>query len=250
MLNYSEDRKIREKVFHDDRYTDDPRQSISIFYKLSESTKKLYHSFIEKDVKGKKILEYGCGNGEYCLKLSQAGGIVHGIDISPIAINNALEKARYLDLKANFQVMDAESMDYANNNFDLIYGSGILHHLNLKRSLKEINRVLKNGGEAIFFEPLGHNVCINMFRFFTPKLRTKDEHPLLNSDIEYIQKVYPNTYFGYHHMTTFFSLPLINTRYFQSILKVFDRFDNMLIDRIPSVGKYCWITIIKIKKSK
>ena len=73
---------------------------------------------------------------------------------------------------------------------------------------------------------------------------------LVNSDIEYIQKVYPNTYFGYHHMTTFFSLPLINTRYFQSILKVFDRFDNMLIDRIPSVGKYCWITIIKIKKSK
>ena len=50
------------------------------------------------------------------------------------------------------------------NRFDIIYGTGILHHLNLKACLDEIERILKPGGKFVFIEPLGTNPVINLYR--------------------------------------------------------------------------------------
>jgi ubiquinone/menaquinone biosynthesis C-methylase UbiE len=40
-------------------------------------------------------------------------------------------------------VLEAENLSFSNDSFDLVCGSGILHHLDLNRSYKEIQRVLK-----------------------------------------------------------------------------------------------------------
>ena len=53
----------------------------------------------------------------------------------------------------------------------------IKHHLNLNKSLKELNRILKKGGIMLFAEPMATNPIINIYRKFTPKARSADEHP-------------------------------------------------------------------------
>ena len=63
-------------------------------------------------------------------------------------------------------------------SFDIAYGSGILHHLNLNKSLNELKRILKKDGKIIFIEPMATNPFINLYRKFTPNARTSDEHPL------------------------------------------------------------------------
>lgn len=47
---------------------------------------------------------------------------------------------------------------------------------------------MRPSGNAIFFESLGHNPLINIYRNWTPEARTIDEHPLLKSDFDIIRK--------------------------------------------------------------
>ena len=61
--------------------------------------------------------------------------------------------------------------------FDIVYGTGILHHLEINKCLNEIHRILKPDGNLLFVEPLGTNPLINLYRKFTPNSRSKDEHP-------------------------------------------------------------------------
>ena len=75
----------------------------------------------------------------------------------------------------------------------ILFTTGILHHLQINKCLDEIHRILKPNGSLIFIEPLGTNPIINFYRKFTPKSRSKDEHPLINKDFKYIKKNLKNT---------------------------------------------------------
>jgi len=74
-----------------------------------------------------------------------------GIDISKVSIGKAIEKAKNLNLQIEYSVDNCEKTKFKEETFDLVFGSGILHHLNLEKSVHEINRVLKSGGEMVFF---------------------------------------------------------------------------------------------------
>jgi SAM-dependent methyltransferase len=61
-------------------------------------------------------------------------------------------------------------MPYADSTFDAVYGSSVLHHLDLDRALREVFRVLRPGGRAAFAEPnlLNPQVAF-MFNFMATK---------------------------------------------------------------------------------
>ena len=97
-----------------------------------------------------------------------------------MAIEQAIEHARAegLEDRLTFRVMDAEQLEFADDSFNLVCGSGVLHHLDLNRAYAEVARVLEPTGIGVFEEPLGHNPAINAYRRRTPEMRTVDEHPL------------------------------------------------------------------------
>ena len=98
---------------------------------------------------------------------------------------------------------------FENNQFDIVYGLGILHHLNFSKCLDEIFRILKPNGTLLFIEPLGTNPIINLYRKFTPKARSKDEHPLINKDILLIQKKYKDVKIRYYGFLTLFFFSIL-----------------------------------------
>jgi len=100
---------------------------------------------------GKKVLELGCGTGIFTEKLSKTGATITALDISPDLLN--LAKKRIIAENISFVLGDLENLEFADNSFDAIVGVSILHHVNLNTALKEIKRVLKNGGKVIFSEP-------------------------------------------------------------------------------------------------
>jgi len=131
--------------------------------------------------KDKDILDYGCYNGWMTPRYRKLGpNTITGLDISETAIANA--KAVHGD-QAKFYAGDAHAMPFPDKSFDLVVGRAILHHLDLELALKEIHRVLRPGGNAIFIEPLGDNPGAKLLRWLTPKARTKDEKPLTKSSI-------------------------------------------------------------------
>src|ERR1051326_2271182 len=184
----SADRLEREKKFHDEVYESDARSNLAGLYAASSPIRRRFESSILESCSGKRILEYGCGMGSYGFLLASRGAVVTGIDISEFAVNTAKQRAEQEGIQIDFRVMDAEKLTFEDRSFDLICGTGILHHLNIERAAAEIRRTLKPSGKAIFIEPLGHNPFVNLFRRLTPGMRSTDEHPMTVADLKYLQK--------------------------------------------------------------
>ena len=107
------------------------------------------------DLKGKKLLDFGCGQGEESAYFSKLGAVVTGVDISEVGIRVARERALANGFNdATFEVMNCLEMSFPDNTFDVVHGMGILHHVGLAAGLAEVRRVLKPGGFAVFLEPL------------------------------------------------------------------------------------------------
>ena len=120
------------------------------------------------DVRGLRVLDYGCGYGGLGIYLSQCGAQVSGFDLSGPAIETANSAAQRYGLAAQFAQMDAEELRYPDGSFDLVVGFGVLHHvIKYPRAGSHLFRVLKPGGKAVFHETLWDNPFINLARRFT-----------------------------------------------------------------------------------
>jgi ubiquinone/menaquinone biosynthesis C-methylase UbiE len=199
----------------------------------------------------KKVLEYGCGKGSSAFMLAGSNAKVTGIDISEVAIEQARQRAQMEGLSehASFMVMDAENLEFPDNSFDVVCGSGILHHLNIERSLSEIYRVLTPEGKAIFAEPMGHNPFITLYRNMTPDKRTADEHPLLMKDITDAKRVFPVVEEKYFNACTLTLVPFRRTTFFENLLQYTYSIDNFLFSTFPVTRRLAWSVVLIMSKS-
>lgn len=237
----------READFHDRAFAQQTRQATSRFYAVARSSKAAYAARVLEGCGGLSVLEYGCGPGSCGPDLAAAGASVTGIDISPeaIAMAGITAEKRGVSDRLNLQVMDAEGLDLPGAAFDRVCGSGILHHLDLVRAVPEIVRVLKPGGRALFFEPLGHNALINLYRRRTPALRTVDEHPLKMADVRAIARHFGRARLSYHHLTSLLAAPLWGRRGFEPLRAVLEGLDRLLLG-LPLIRRQAWIVIMDL----
>ncbi|MBN2719381.1 MAG: methyltransferase domain-containing protein [Deltaproteobacteria bacterium] len=100
---------------------------------------------------GQTCLELGCGTGFFTRLVAFTGAKIIAVDIS----EDLLEEARSKTDADNvtYEIADAHNLKYDDNTFDFVYGSSILHHLEIGPAMKEILRVLKPGGKMVFAEP-------------------------------------------------------------------------------------------------
>jgi len=134
-------------------------------------------------VDGKHICDIGCGTGLLAWELANRGARVSAIDISTEAVEMTRERNKEFSERVDVQQMDVSNLLYSDESFDLVAGIWILHHLDIMKAAKEIGRVLKPGGKAVFIEPLAHNPISNVWRRLTPSMRTPTERPLPYSEI-------------------------------------------------------------------
>ena len=154
-------------------------------------------------VRGKGVLDYGCGHGMAAVVLARAGARVSAFDLSPGYVAEAEHRAAVNGVSAEFRTADAEHLPYADNSFDAVWGNAILHHLDLHRAGAELHRVLKPGGVAIFCEPWGGNPLLSFARRRLPypgKGRTPDERPLARRDLAPLRVHFPKLRWRGHQL--------------------------------------------------
>lgn len=239
------ERLEREKQFHNQEFSEHARTVVDKYYAVTRNSRGFYTDLLLADCRGKRVLEYGCGPGSAAFSIAEHGGEVLGIDISDVAIRQAAAHAASLGLDgASFAVMNAEALECEDASFDLICGTGILHHLDLAKAFSEIARTLKPGGKAVFLEPLGHNPLINLYRRLTPALRTEDEHPLLAREIEATRRWFGGVEAHYHHIFSLAAVPFRNSALFAPVLGALERVDRTLFSAMPFSRRYAWMVTL------
>ena len=101
-------------------------------------------------LKDSSVLDIGCGWGSSTKYLSKFSKKVTSIDISSVAIAGAKKNLSFTDIK-NFELfeMDAQNLSFKDNSYDFIYSWGVIHHsAEPEKIIKQLYRVLKNGGKG------------------------------------------------------------------------------------------------------
>jgi len=249
-----EERYLQEKQFHNSAYSEAIRDRVAKYYKIAGSRVKLYEALVYSrcralDCRTAHILELGVGPEGLIHRLADVVSSAVAIDISEVAIERAIEAAGN-DANATFRVMNAEALEFENETFEIILGTAIIHHLNLPKAYAEVARTLKPNGFAIFMEPLGHNPLINLYRAFTPRLRTEDEQPLVMKDLKLARCYFSEVDVYYFHLLDLLAVPLRNTRYFDSSLGVLQAIDRFVFRHIPAIRKYAWYSVMVLGSPK
>lgn len=106
--------------------------------------------------KESKVIDIACGKGSSAIYLAENYGCdVTGIDISADLVQEAQDTARKKNLggKVRFQVGNAMELPFPDNSFDVALSQAMLVLVEDKvKTIKEANRVVKEGGRAGWLE--------------------------------------------------------------------------------------------------
>ncbi len=258
----SRDRKEKEAAFHSDRETDrlsmtpeefEKKYSNKTFYCICRKGTDHLERWMKENCPGKTALDYCCGLGISTRRLAGYGAMAYGIDIAHEEVKTAARDAEKAGLgdRTNFQVMDAENMTFEDDKFDLIFCSGVLHHLDLDAAYPELSRVLKPGGKILCIEALGHNPVIQLYRNLTPKLRTawETDHILSTAQVKQGYEFFDTIKVDYYYLFSIGAIPFRKTPIFEPLLKTTEFLDSIVL-KIPLVRKMAWQMIFELSDPK
>jgi SAM-dependent methyltransferase len=219
------------------------------------------------DIRGKKVLELGCGAGEASVYLAKKGAVVTATDLSAGMLRVVEKVASKHGVHVSTRQTPSDALDFPDSSFDIAYAANLLHHVEISPTLAEIERVLKPGGLLVSWDPLAHNPLINIYRRIADKVRTPGEHPLRISDLRLFRDRFPEVVF---EGTWLFSLWIFlrffliervdpnRERYWKKILvehrrlergyRRMERVDRRILRRFPFLRRYCWNVVIMARK--
>ncbi len=97
-----------------------------------------------------KILDVGCGTGNFSVKLANMGCKVTGIDISNEMLNVARKKSAEQNLDIEFLNMDLYNLEFEDNTFDAVISMTAFEFVeDVPKALEELFRVVKKDGQIL-----------------------------------------------------------------------------------------------------
>jgi 2-polyprenyl-3-methyl-5-hydroxy-6-metoxy-1,4-benzoquinol methylase len=133
-----------------------------------------------EDLKGKLVLDVGCGMGRFAEVATRWGARVVGIDLSAaaeVAAKNLAER-EFVAFQA-----DVFALPFAPETFDVIYSVGVLHHTpDCEAAVKTLDNYLKPGGLLAVWLYSGYNKWYrfsDIWRRYTHKMKPQNLHRIV-----------------------------------------------------------------------
>ncbi len=215
------------------------------------------------DLRGRKLLDVGCGLGEASVYFALKGARVTATDLS----QGMLDATRRLGLRHGVEIATHKAasesllLDDA-QKFDVIYCGNLLHHVDIAATLRLVKPHLAPGGRFVSWDPLAYNPAINVYRRMATDVRTPDEHPLRRRDIELFRAQFRKVSLRFFWLTTLLIFVLMvlaqrrdpnQERLWKSVVREGDRWaplykplafvDRMLV-RLPGIRWLSWNVVI------
>lgn len=132
-------------------------------------------------LKPKRILDFCCGAGWLSKDLASHNYEVIGMDISCVL----LKSARRVTPMVAFVVADGMNLPFKEGAFDVVISVAALHHVDVRRSLREVRRVLKNPCTLMLMEPNTLNPLSAIGRkLFPMETHTSGEEPFTPNQLK------------------------------------------------------------------
>lgn len=201
------------------------------------------------DLRGKRVLEMGCGLGSLSVLLAKSGAELTAFDISPGSIEVARQRAEAAGVadRIRFDVCPAEQLPYADAGFDVAFGKAVLHHLDAETAHPHLFRLLRPGGKAAFSEPMGMNPVLNFVReyvHYPHKNPRGADRPLNYNDIQDWTEG-----FSAVHVQEIQLLSMLERGLgFGRPLPVLRRADLALLKRARFLRRYCRYVVMLMEK--
>jgi SAM-dependent methyltransferase len=152
------------------------------------------------DVRGKRVLDLGCGSGYHAVLLALRGAEVYAIDVADewVRLTRARAYQNGVGEHVHALVMSAYALAFPPESFDVACGVAILHHLAPQALGRELRRVLRPDGRAVFLENSANNPFLMLARrlcghFGIPKWSTDGEYPLRRAQIAALAAAFGGT---------------------------------------------------------
>jgi ubiquinone/menaquinone biosynthesis C-methylase UbiE len=198
-------------------------------------------------VAGLQVLELGCGAGDLSVQLLGRGARLTALDVS----RAMLELARRRAPEARFLAAPAEETGLPEESFDRVVGKWVLHHVDVEAAAREVRRVLRPGGRAVFFENQDRNPLLRAARRRLWGARgvnwvgTPDEHPLTRDDLHTLARTFDAVELSYPSFYLFEALSRAMGHRFHAPLQ---RLDSLIWRRLPAARPWSWHVLIEAKR--
>jgi SAM-dependent methyltransferase len=203
------------------------------------------------DVRGLRIVDFGCGSGANAVQLANRGAHVWAVDISEDLVRLAVRRMAVNGRAggAQFIVGSAHDLPFPDGSIDIVFGIAILHHLDLALVSREVWRVLRPGGRAIFQEPVRNSATLKFVRSLIP-FRAPDispfERPLTDEELRAFAAPFSATRtraFGLPHVLLGQRLPGLRAQ-----VDWLYRSDRAMLEALPVLRYYAGIRVIEVTK--
>jgi 2-polyprenyl-3-methyl-5-hydroxy-6-metoxy-1,4-benzoquinol methylase len=201
-------------------------------------------------VRDRSLLDFGCGMGEEAIYFARLGARVTAIDISEVGIEITRQRAHHNAVtdRVDARVMRVDPTTLPSGSFDLVHGLGILHHLpDLGESLREVKRLLRPGGKAVFLEPLGSCAVIESIKGWLlerldKNATTDHEENLRLEDLRRHAGLFASMEIHPYHL-----LYRVKRFFPQGTRDFLRRVDHRVLTRFPRLDHYAGAAVIQLR---
>lgn len=273
---YYDGRSIK-RFYDEEHLSDEWAKSIDVkkidVVKMNESCTAPEIRYIMKrlgSIKGKSLLDVGCGLGEASVYFAMKGARVMAMDISHFMTDTALALARENDVTIETHQSSIEHFSLAKHKrFDIIYVGNLFHHVDIDKALERIVYYLKPAGVLVSWEPVAYNPVINVYRKIATAVRSRDERPIRIKDLKKFNKHFSHIETTWYWLTTLMIFIIMafvlgrnpnRMRYWKTVVLEGDRWkwlytplealDKKLLSLFPMVRFMCWNVVIIATKPK
>ncbi len=258
-------RKSAEETFHDEWAASEAGSVINVRQRNEACTAPEMRALRKAlgDLRGKELLDVGCGLGEASVYFALEGARVTATDVSPgmCAATRRLADAEGVVLETH--VSAAEDLRLGQRQFDIIYIGNTLHHVDIEETMDRLLPHLRPGGTFASWDPVAYNPLINIYRRVATAVRTPDEHPLRLRDIRAVTSRFATaevSWFWFSTLLVFVWMVAVQRRNpnrerfwkkvvdeserWKGVYAPLERFDTWVLGWLPFLRPLCWNVVI------
>lgn len=192
---------------------------------------------------GSRLLEFGCGRGEWIIRLSKQGFNIDGFDISSKSINRLSDCIKGLGLEKHVNLYTADAQIEPNlltgsSGYNTVFCYNLLHHVSsIERVVENMVNLTAKGGTVLAYEPNPWHFWWYLYPFLDRQFKWSVEQGLLKTNPIKLKNIFQENGLSHVEILPWDYFPFISPEKTLNATKILNHFlsKTPLLKYLPAV---------------